>query len=73
MKGRNLLVDWCEKGKAPEAYSMWWASKKLSVPVPPYPGLAVQDATGKWSVKRLKRGGVASLDACVLQTKRTVK
>ena len=73
VKGRNLLVDWCEKGKAPEAYSMWWASKKLSVPVPPYPGLAVQDATGKWSVKRLKRGGVASLDACVLQTKRTVK
>ena len=73
VKGRQLLVDWCEKGKAPEAYSMWWDCKKLSVPVPPYPGLAVKGPDGKWSVKQLKRGGVASLDACVLQTKIKVK
>ena len=73
VKGRQLLVDWCEKGTPPAAYSMWWASRKLSVPVPPYPGLAVQDDAGNWSVKQLKRGGVAPLDACVLQTKIKVK
>ena len=69
VKGRQLLVDWCEKGTPPAAYSMWWASRGISVPVPPYPGLAVQDDAGNWSVKQLKRGGVAPLDGFVLQTK----
>ena len=67
-KGRNYLVDWCERGKAPEVFSMWWESKKLSVPVPPYPGLAVQEAGGKWSVKMTPRGGVARISGNCLET-----
>jgi len=65
IKGRGYLVDWCERDKAPEAFSMWWEAKRLSVPVPPYPGLAVKGADGKWQVRSTKRGGVARIsDAC---------
>ena len=66
--GRNKLVEWCERGKAPESYGMWWAEKKLSVPVPPYPGLAVQAADGRWKVVPQRRGVVPISDIC-LKTK----
>ena len=66
--GRGLLVDWCERGKAPEAFGMYWKEKGFTVPIPPYPGLAVQDSAGKWRVKELKRG-VARIDGCCLETR----
>ena len=70
-KGRNYLVEWRERGKAPETFDMWWECKRLSVPVPPYPGLAVRSADGTWQVRETKRGGVARLgDSC---TKTKVK
>ena len=69
-KGRQLLVDWCEKGKAPESFGAWWAAKNISVPVPPYPGLAVRDASGTWRVVPQKRG-VARISDCCLETKVT--
>ena len=69
VKGRNYLIDWCEHGKAPEVFGMWWESKKLSVPVPPYPGLAVLGADGKWQVRATKRGGVARIDESCTTTK----
>ena len=64
-----MLMDWCERGKAPESFSTWWAAKKLSVPVPPYPGLAVQKPDGEWKVVQQKRGGVAHISDVCLQTK----
>jgi hypothetical protein len=68
IRGRQQLVDWCERGKAPEDFSTWWAAKKLSVPVPPYPGLAVQVPGGKWKVVTQKRGVPPISDVC-LKTK----
>ena len=68
IRGRQQLVDWCERGKAPEDFSTWWAAKKLSVPVPPYPGLAVQVPGGKWKVVPQKRGVPPISDVC-LKTK----
>ena len=64
IRGRQQLVDWCERGKAPEDFSTWWAAKKLSVPVPPYPGLAVQMPGGRWKVVPQKRGVVPVSDIC---------
>ena len=53
---RRLLVEWREKGVAPEKLVVKWKSAKISLPVAPYPGLYVKDVDGKWRVTEAKRG-----------------
>ncbi len=68
---RAMLVDWCERDKAPESFGLSWEARKLTIPVPPYPGLAIQDGKGAWTVKQMPRGVARIGDVC-LETKTVV-
>ena len=65
---RRLLIAWRERGVAPEALQSEWKSKKLDMPIAVYPGLYVKEASGKWKVKKMKRG-VPRIDGACLDTK----
>lgn len=52
---RRRLVEWREKGTAPESISCWWKERKLSMPVAPYPGLFVQESGGGWKIVQTDR------------------
>ena len=64
---RRLLVDWREKGVAPEKLVVNWRTAKMYLPVAPYPGLYIREADGKWRVTESKRG-VPRIDASVRAT-----
>ena len=70
---RSMLLDWCEKGKAPESGKVWCAERKLSLPLAPYPGLFVKSAGGEWQTVNTERRRVAHIDEMCLQTKKDVK
>ena len=65
---KDLLVDWREKGKAPEKLFVKWRNGGVNMPVAPYPGLYRQDGDGNWRQERRPRG-VARIDAMCLETK----
>lgn len=65
---RGKLVDWVEKGIAPDSLPCRWADRKTVIPVAVYPGLSVQDKNG-WRVREVKRGTSACLGKSVAETK----
>ena len=65
---RGKLVDWVEKGIAPDSLPCRWAAGKTVIPVAVYPGLSVQDKDG-WCVREVKRGTSARLGKSVAETK----
>ena len=65
---KDLLVGWCEKGRAPERIMVKWRDGSVEMPVAPYPGLFRRDEGGNWSLEKRPRG-VARIDASCLETK----
>ena len=59
---RKMLVDWREKGKAPERLDSSVKKKGLDMPVAPYPEMFVKGPDGQWHIEQVKRG-VARIDA----------
>ena len=68
-QARRMLMAWREKGVAPTALQAGWKSKKLDMPIAVYPDLHIKDASGKWQLKRMKRG-VPRIDGVSLETKK---
>ena len=64
---RQILVNWVEKGTAPETIPCRWAGRKMSIPVAAYPGLSVEK-DGKWTVLDSRRGASARLGNSVTET-----
>lgn len=64
----DMLVNWREKGEAPKRILVKWRDAKMTIPVAAYPGLFVQNAKGKWTLKKLPRG-VTRIDESCLATK----
>ena len=69
---RRLLMEWREKGVAPESMQLGWRRKNIDLPIAVYPGLYVKDGAGKWVVKPTKRG-VPRIDGASLETKIDVR
>jgi len=65
---REILVNWVENGKSPDAIPCRWAARKTSIPVAVYPGLAVE-RDGRWSTAETRRGISARLGDDVSKTK----
>ena len=62
---RDLLVGWREGGKAPESITVSAGQGVGTMPVAPYPGLFVKDASGRWSVRQAERGVMPISDICL--------
>ena len=45
---RQKLVDWRERGVAPDVLPYAWKSQGIVIPEPPYPFYAYQDEKGDW-------------------------
>lgn len=65
---KKLLLDWCEKGKAPDKVFVKWRDGSVNMPVAPYPGLYRQDENGAWVLEKRPRG-VQRIDAKCLETR----
>ena len=52
---KDKLVDWCEKGIAPDKLIVKWRRGGMDMPVAPYPGLYRQNDQGGWTLETRPR------------------
>ena len=61
------MIDWREKGVAPERFMVPWKDEGVDIPVAPYPKRLVQDDHGNWIEKTFDRLRMQSVDPFYLQ------
>ena len=61
------IVDWRERGCAPERFITYWKPEKFKMPVAVYPKRLVMDGDGKWVEREFDRTAIRETDPFYLQ------